>query len=95
MHVPMRRDERKDTNRHMMRWVRETFVQAKDTDQDLVNHQTNHQPTNLGGGRREATTTTCSPCGCREAWWESKRKSKLREKKKITGADNVRLMLSY
>ena len=71
MYVPLRRDKRKDTNRHMMCWVRILFVQAKYTDQDMVNHQS-YQPTKSGGREPTTTGTTCSPCGCREAWWKSK-----------------------
>ena len=89
-YVPLRRDERKDTNRHMMCWVRETFCTGERHGPRLIcTHQTYHQPTASGGREPTTTGTTCSPCGCREAWWKSKRKSKAQqEKKKITGADN-------
>ena len=70
-HCDETRDKRKDTNRHMMCWVRILFVQAKYTDQDMVNHQS-YQPTKPGGREPTTTGTTCSPCGCREAWWKSK-----------------------
>ena len=82
-----------DTNRHMMCWVRETFCTGERYGPRLIfTHQTYHQPTASVGreaGGTTTTATTCSPCGCREAWWKSKRKSKAQqEKKKITGADN-------